>query len=434
MGIDPRNMWAGIAPDMTSPVDPAMSAAPMNAASVADPHLPADLEVPATPPHTNFIDRIMKHVFHTPSALEGQFSSDDERAMRARALINAGASMASGGDQFLPALMKGYAVGQNSFQNDLQTGVKTAAEGDALTTTRENRVMDAQIAKMYPAAPNETFPQQMVRMSKMAAAYASMGNTDRAKALADTIKSMRSMSSGETEKGYQKVHDTAGNYGVFNPANGKFFFTPEEGWVTNHHDTGVDTLNAQRERRMNATDKARWQSANQFERGMYEKAAVGFMDDVQVKPAATAYNGFRTLKATLHEAYSNPAGTQPLTGQLAAFADPRARLQMQMMLYLENINPGLAAELSRWAHRAKTGLIPSDQLDDVGLLVDAIEKASEEGVRSARARYIKSASGYLDGQLLDKMLPLVEDLFGPVQEAPKVTEDAVDRAAEESDH
>jgi hypothetical protein len=411
------------------PVEPDATglAAPMNAAPIPDApvnpaHMPGDIDTPAVPPHVSFLDRLLS----VPSALEGQFTKKDLDSMRGRALMKMGAYMANSGNAgFLPALLGGASTMQDEFQNSLNAGVKQSIAGNEMGNTQNLRKADALIAAKYPAPADETPKAKLIRLTQMGADYAAMGQPDRAKALAEVVKNLKASLGGvqEGEK-FQSKRLLNGDMRIFSNVRGylKKGGNPENpnDWEPETHDTGVDLQNSYKERRMNQADQQRWMAMNHFERKMYDDMDKDFTKDPQVEPALKMHANYLHLESTLKQALDNPAAASQLAGQIAQFADSKGRLQIGFLNYINNIDKSYGGQLQRALQLAMTGTLPAGQVKNVKRLMDAIEAGSEQEVRSARARFIKSKAGVVDTDLLNKRLPTVEDLFSGAAPAKAV--------------
>jgi hypothetical protein len=148
-------------------------------------------QLPAVPDHAtagqpvaarpSLYERMMKGLFHVPSAYAGLLSPEDEQYMRGQATLALGASLLGAGNPpgthaaFAPSLAKGLTDMNSTWMQGLNQGVAQVNYGQGLQHSLKQDEVAKQINAQYPEVPNETPPQAMQRYDKIAGAWLNAG-------------------------------------------------------------------------------------------------------------------------------------------------------------------------------------------------------------------------------------------------------------------
>lgn len=353
--------------------------------------LPAGVPPIGAPPAKtggSFIDRLLGG---TPQATAGLLSPQDLKTARARSLLNIGASLlaASGPSGGQPATSTGAALGQallsgqQAFQQNTQQAVTAQTQAMQMAKSKAIEALRQQWAAQPPPPANETQDARNQRLANMAAQATAVGDTDTAKAIADTIHSLwPPRGYGLDWRQMPGVVDKTTGEPVFydsmtmatQTAGGK----PVSGIVKEPLDPASMALQANAQAQHIAEFQARSQEAAarlaQAQQGMAataqgrsdhldELAAGGFQTrNAQLLQRETMFSGLQTAIAA---AYKNPVAASGLVPQIAGYLDPRAQLRQGLWDRIQVLDKSIQGRIDMKTHTWAQGVPPTQQLDEL---------------------------------------------------------------------
>lgn len=275
---------------------------------------------------------------------EGLVSPDLLRRIGNHSLFNAGIGMigasARPGSRFGETLAKGLGVGQDTYASQLQEAEKQSllgrktAEDDRLTTLR------ADLAAKFAPVDGETPVQKVGRLTDAAAAYAQGNDPETAAKLAQVANALRLQVNSTLKPRYFQQ-------------NGKVTRVDPDGTITDIIDDG--SLAAKQEIQK-ANLALREQSVGQAgQRIGLRKLQNFYSRNRKITDWGHALN---QAIATISDARGTPLLTSSTIANFVQAADQNARLQIQMLHYMSNIDHSITGWLDVKRSLLTTGKYP----------------------------------------------------------------------------
>lgn len=336
-----------------------------------------------------------------PAPVDGLFSPEDLQQARQQGMLHLGLSLLgdTSGMGLGPALKQGVAEGQAAYGGALND---RAAQDAALRQKQilTNRDM---ITKKYAPGPNDDAASMIKKMPSMYADLMRAGDMEGAKNLQGIVERMAELQSQPEKLQTVQLGDRVV---TFNPESGKY--TDAEG-------RPVTDLT----RHMNADEIAEYQARLAAAR---EQAAASraLREQAQNSNAGIAFTRQNQKLLDTEQLYGNWLGAydsaksaDPATRQAAyksaivnfsRIADPGQRSSIQMLRYLEQVQPSLVGRLKLTADKLANGEFPPEVLEALNRHVNEIHAQHVQEYEMKRAGRIKAQ-------------PQLESFIDPVETA-----------------
>ena len=408
---DPRNAALGgqgapPPPSLPTTIDPS---APV-AASLAGATPP-----PAASTGPTLYQRIMAGLFHTPSALQGVLSPEDQRAAQSQALLQMGARMMGAGlppgshSKFGMNLASALAGANPAYQQGIAGALQGHEAALGLQAQALNLGMRQKYLDVMQHMPPELQPQpgdspqvlseKYGKMSAMIAPWdpaASQGLAHASTAMASLTRANRLAAGGDpiSPAEWQKIDDTIGpppEPDADPDVKAAYDQNVAAALLRMGHNKTASAYSMQVPRLYAPQANARG-NANVALRGVQAANASekGFMTAPDVKPLLDVASRFPESVAILQAAANGDKAAYEQVGpQMAMLFDYKARMQMALLEKSGRLSTAMVDRLDTTIQRLQDGTYPPEQMQDALKLVQTVQNKLQSAIEEKRTGYLK---------------------------------------------